>query len=95
MILCFDCLLARPKWLERYVLGWYLLLTYGAGAFILPEGSSALIAQAIFFAVVFPWIVWPVIAAVRPQRQPSVRLQDKQGSKCCSASSEAKIGAAR
>lgn len=66
MRLCFDCLLReRPRWLERYVVGWYVLLLYGAAAFATLNGKQGYWAQATFFLVLFPWIVWPLVAALR------------------------------
>lgn len=66
MRLCFDCVLReRPRWLERYAVGWYVLLLYGAAAFATLNGKQGYWAQAIFFLVLFPWIVWPLVAAVR------------------------------
>ena len=66
MRLCFDCLLReRPRWLERYVVGWYLLLLYGAASFATLDGRQGYWAQATFFLLLFPWIVWPLVAALR------------------------------
>lgn len=70
MHICFGCLLSeRPRWLERYLLGWYLLLLYGAASFLLLEGYTGWIAQSVFFAITFPWIIFPLIAATRPERR--------------------------
>jgi hypothetical protein len=70
MRICIDCLVAeRPKWFERYVAGWYLLLVYAGVAFFLLKDGVGLMAQALFFLVVFPWIVWPLVAATRAGRR--------------------------
>jgi hypothetical protein len=67
MSLCVDCLLReQPSWLKRYRSGSLALLIYGGGAFLMPDGPFALILQGLFFLTVFPWIVWPLIAASQP-----------------------------
>jgi hypothetical protein len=62
--LCFERLRARPDWLESWLIGWALLLAWGAFAFlVVPAGLTATVAQAVFFAGLFPWILLPVVAA--------------------------------
>ncbi|OYU14099.1 MAG: hypothetical protein CFE37_12530 [Alphaproteobacteria bacterium PA4] len=69
MHMCFDCLLKeRPHWLERYMLGWYLLAVYAGVAFLLLDGQRGQDAQGLFFLILFPWIVWPIVAAIRPKK---------------------------
>ena len=66
MRLCFDCLLReRPRWLEHYIVSSYVLLLFGAAAFAMLDSKQGYWAQAAFFLVLFPWIVWPLIAALR------------------------------
>lgn len=67
MPLCVDCLKREnPGWLKRYRMGSVALLLYGAAVFLLPDSLAAFALQGLFFAVVFPWIVWPLLAASRP-----------------------------
>lgn len=69
MHLCVECLhREQPQWLGRYLLGSYLLLLYAAAAFLLLEGMIGTAAQALFFLIAFPWIVWPLVAALRPRK---------------------------
>jgi hypothetical protein len=70
MRLCVDSFLTRnPKWLGRYILGWYVLLEYCFLAFFVLEELAGFIAQAIFFAIAFPWTLWPLFAATCTRRQ--------------------------
>lgn len=78
MRLCFDCLLARTGWLERYMLGWYLLMLYGGVAFLALDRPVSIAAQAAFFLALFPLILWPVIAALRPVRSIASRSSIKK-----------------
>jgi hypothetical protein len=64
--LCFSRLNARPDWLETWLIGWGLLLTWGAFAFAVVPASIAFPAQAVFFVGLFPWILLPVVAATGP-----------------------------
>jgi hypothetical protein len=70
MRLCFNCLLReRPLWFGRYMMGWYALLVYAAVVFFLPDNWLGLVAQGLFFAILFPWTLWPVVAAIRPPKE--------------------------
>jgi hypothetical protein len=68
MQLDFERLSADPLWLRRYLLVWHLLLTFGTVAFLVLQGTYALFAQGLFFAAVFPLILWPLFAAAQPPR---------------------------
>lgn len=61
--LCFERLNARPEWLESWLLGWALLLAWGAFAFFIFPPAAAVPAQAVFFAGLFPWILLPLVQA--------------------------------
>ena len=69
MRLDFEQLSANPLWLRRYPLVWHLLLTFGTIAFLVLRGTYALFAQGLFFAAVFPLILWPLFAAAQPPHQ--------------------------
>lgn len=60
---CFERLRARPDWLESWLIGWALLLVWGAFAFLVVPAQIALPAQAVFFIGLFPWILLPVVQA--------------------------------
>ncbi len=62
--LCFARLSAQPDWLESWLIGWGMLLTWGAFAFLVAPAAIAVPAQATFFAGLFPWILLPVVAAL-------------------------------
>ena len=66
--LCFARLHARPDWLESWLIGWGLLLTWGAFAFFIAPGPVAIAAQATFFVGLFPWIMLPLAGAIGPGR---------------------------
>jgi hypothetical protein len=66
--LCFERLQARPEWLESWLLGWALLLAWGAFAFLVFPPVAAVPAQAVFFAGLFPWILLPLVAAAAQGR---------------------------
>lgn len=67
MSLCVDCLKReQPNWLRRYRKGSVALALYGAGVFLLPDSLVAFALQGLFFLIAFPWIVWPLVAASRP-----------------------------
>ena len=66
--LCFERLQTRPQWLESWLLGWALLLAWGAFAFFVFPAAVAVAAQAVFFAGLFPWILLPLAAAAGPGR---------------------------
>lgn len=69
MDLCVDCLKREnPSWTERYRKGSAALLAYGAGVFLLPDSPAAFALQGLFFLAAFPWIVWPLFAAARPNK---------------------------
>ena len=62
--LCFERLSAKPEWLESWLLGWALLLAWGAFAFlVIPASPTSTAAQTVFFAGLFPWILLPVVQA--------------------------------
>lgn len=61
----FTCLASDPLWLRRYLLAWHGLLTFGTIAFLGLQGTYAIVAQALFFAVLFPLILWPLGEAMR------------------------------
>ena len=68
MSLCVDCLVRdRPDWTKRYRRGSLALLAYGAGVFLLPDAAVSYILQGLFFLVLFPWILWPLVAASRAE----------------------------
>lgn len=72
MALCVDCLRReQPGWIRRYRKGSVALSVYGAGAFLLPEMPASIALQGVFFLVAFPWIVWPLVAALRPSTSPA------------------------
>lgn len=67
MSMCVECLRREnPEWMKRYRRGSMLLVLYCAAVFLLPDSLAALVLQGLFFVVAFPWIVWPLIAASRP-----------------------------
>jgi hypothetical protein len=66
--LCFARLRAQPDWLASWLIGWGLLLTWGAFAFFVAPASIAFPSQAVFFVGLFPWILLPLTAAVVPGR---------------------------
>jgi hypothetical protein len=67
MNLCVDCLTReKPDWLGRYRKGSAALLLYGVSVFLLQDSAAAFVLQGLFFLVAFPWIVWPLFAAMRP-----------------------------
>ena len=69
MALCVDCLTREsPQWLGRYRKGSLALLAFGAGVFLLPDSAPAFALQGLFFLAAFPWIVWPLFAAARPNK---------------------------
>lgn len=69
MDLCVDCLKREnPSWTERYRKGSAALLAYGAGVFLLPDSPAVFALQGLFFLAAFPWIVWPLVAAARPNK---------------------------
>lgn len=71
MPLCVDCLKREnPGWLRRYRMGSLALMVYGAMVFLLPDSLTALVLQGLFFLIVFPWILWPLLAASRPPKFP-------------------------
>jgi hypothetical protein len=71
MLLCVECLIReQPGWLPRYRKGSLVLTAYGAAVFLLPDGPAAFILQGLFFLAGFPWIIWPLAAAMRPARRP-------------------------
>jgi hypothetical protein len=71
MPLCVDCLKREnPGWLRRYRMGSVALMAYGAIVFLLTESLTALVLQGLFFLIVFPWILWPLLAASRPPTFP-------------------------
>jgi hypothetical protein len=85
MRLCFDCLLKEdPQWGNRYRLFWLAILAWGAGAFALPFGPTAIAAQGLFFLFAIGWSVWPLLAARRPtQNSPrAIKRSSRQGSNC-------------
>ncbi|MFM9937330.1 MAG: hypothetical protein ACKVOL_14155 [Novosphingobium sp.] len=61
--LCFARLHAKPDWLESWLIGWGLLLTWGTFAFLIAPASIAVPSQTVFFAGLFPWIMLPVVTA--------------------------------
>lgn len=72
MSLCVDCLLReKPEWLTRYQRGSLLLALFGLGVFSLPDTLVATALQALFFVIMFPWTIWPLVAAQRPQQEKS------------------------
>ena len=69
MSLCVECLKREnPSWTNRYRKGSAALLAYGAGVFLLPYSPAAIVLQGLFFLVAFPCIVWPLVAATRPNK---------------------------
>jgi hypothetical protein len=67
MALSVDCLKRENlEWFRRYRKGSVALLLYGAGVFLLPDSLPAFVLQGLFFLIVFPWIVSPLLAASRP-----------------------------
>lgn len=71
MALCAECLLKeQPGWISRYRKGSALLALFGVGTFTLPDSLPAIAAQGLFFAILFPWIVWPLIAVSRSIPRP-------------------------
>lgn len=66
MSLCVDCLKReRPDWLSRYRRNSLALAAYGAAVFLLPDAPASFVLQGLFFLALFPWIVWPLFAALR------------------------------
>lgn len=41
------------------------LASCGAAVFLVPAAPESVVLQGLFFLVLFPWIVWPLIAASR------------------------------
>lgn len=65
--LCFDRLLdEQPNWALRFwLLGAALILT-GSAVLSLTASPLILALQALFFAALFAWTVWPLFAARYP-----------------------------
>lgn len=65
--LCFDRLLdEQPHWALRFWLLGAALVLAGSVVFSLTATPLVLVLQALFFAALFTWAVWPLFAARYP-----------------------------
>ena len=65
---CFQSLQSHPRryraFLRTWFAGWAILLSWSVYAFLVAPSGVAFSAQAAFFAVLFPWILLPFVAAL-------------------------------